>query len=92
MILANGEFLFDTERIADYKIKAIDYLQSAARKGNAEAYLQLTFAYADGKIVDEDPVRALAFYRKFLDKSGSTSESAMAMLKQLEDRTRNAQR
>ena len=86
MVLANDEFLFDSERIADYKVKAVRYLHSAAKNGSSEAYQRLAFAYADGVIVDENPALALAFYTRYMEESGIESDSAMAMLEQLEAR------
>ncbi len=84
LILDDPAYRLDNDAIAHFKQIALSSLQSAAARGSARAYFNLSQAYEYGDITQESPQMALSMYYKYLQISGDSSPSSIAHLEYLE--------
>lgn len=84
LILDAPAYRLDNDAIARFKQIALSSLQSAAARGSAKAYFNLSQAYEHGDITQENPQLALSMYYKYLQISGDSSPSSIAHLGYLE--------
>ena len=84
LILKHPRYRLDDQAIRHYKHMALSSLQSAASRGNASAYFNLSQVYEDGSIVARDAQMALAMYREYLRISQNSSVLAQRRLYALE--------
>ena len=82
--------LKEPQRIVDYKIRAMDYLQQAARNGSVDALDSLGDAYFSGILTPQDPTRAYAYFLASYRVDSRSKPWAMEQLEaSLSSRERN---
>lgn len=85
LILDNQSYRLDGDAIVRFKQIALSSLQSAAARGSAKAYFNLSQAYEHGDITQKNPQLALSMYQKYLQISGDSSPSSAAHLEYLKN-------
>ncbi|MBU8976096.1 hypothetical protein JI752_008045 [Lysobacter sp. MMG2] len=77
------DWLRHPEAVANFKRKAMAYMNANAAKGSIDALLDLSNAYEYGVLTERDPVKALAYYRAVeLSDGNAISQRSLAYLKQ----------